>query len=186
MACNHTQMKEYRHFFADMNPDESFLSSVPRRCAQQRIAACYRDTIVHSADLNPAFIMMADDDTSIDPIALAIYLQRFQPTTPVYAGIMPFGGAGFIVSRKFLEVFRFRVDHTALHWSLTVNESGSSVAWAKVDPALSQGPGGGAGAGHHLPTFAEKCMNEILGGSMCFGNSDWCVAHAHCLSVRAL
>lgn len=162
--CNHSQMEEYRHFFSDMSPDNDFLSSVSRRCSQQRIAMSYRDTIVHSTELDPAYILMADDDTSIDPVALAIYLQRFKPDNPVYAGIMPNGGAGFILSRKMLQVFRFKVDHTAVHWKLNVNESTSAVTW--------QAAATGA-ASHHLPTFAEKCFNEILGGNMCFYNSDW-------------
>ena len=106
---------------------------------------------------------MADDDTSIDPIALAVYLQRFTADKPVYAGIMPYGGAGFVVSRATLQALRERVDYTALAWSHHHNQTHSSIAWAAAP----------VGAGHVMPTLVEKCVNEMFGGTMCFYNSDW-------------
>lgn len=70
------QLKEFRQMFMWLNPEDSTLYNTMRWCAQQRIASMYRDTILHVAELDPDFIFMGDDDTSIDPVQLALYLQR--------------------------------------------------------------------------------------------------------------
>lgn len=70
------QHKEFRKMFMWLDPEESTLHNTMRWCAQQRIASMYRDTILHVGELDPGFIFMGDDDTSIDPVQLALYLQR--------------------------------------------------------------------------------------------------------------
>lgn len=99
---------------------------------------------------------------------------RYDPNTPVYAGIMPYGGAGFVLSRKFLQILRFRVSAVHYNWRIVLGSAAGSdaprVEWfphaevAKAQTNIS---------GPVYPTFIEKCVNEMFGGNMCFFNSDW-------------
>ena len=177
--CGH--IAENSSFLGDMPFADSFFlipeqlkhatdnsSKVPKRfknrtvdwyCAQQRNLKGVSSALsTLKTDSLPEWLLLQDDDTFINPVAMLALLASYESATPVALGNKYGGGAGFFLNKAALQM-------------LTAPSPVLRLRWIEAESRWSA-------SGNY--TFLDLCILRQNGGSWCYLHSDHAIAD--CLS----